>query len=87
MSVAIRVRHPLRHNWVGAITQRDENLHIALKMGNLSLTCKMAEFRATHPFGEGSAWSEGLGVIIIMELKISYLALQLTNRSHVTTDL
>lgn len=85
--VAIRVRHPLGHNWVRAILQKERNFKITLGIGNLSPACKMVEFRATYPTGKESAWLESSGIIIIIELGISYLARELANISAVTTGL
>lgn len=56
-------------------------------MESLRLTCRMAEFRATHLSRGASARSEGLGIFMITELGMPYLDRQLASESLVTTDL
>lgn len=79
--------HPFGHNRVRAIPQEHKNLWMTLGKGSLSPIFKMAEFSATRPEGGALARSDGLGITISTELGILCLALQITRRSPVTTDL
>lgn len=86
MRMAIKVRYPLGHNWVGAISQKEINFLIILGKETLRPALRIAEFKATHFIGGTSTRSDGSGTTNSTKLGIPYLDLHPTNISLVTID-
>lgn len=68
-------------------SQEYKNLKMALGIGNHEPELKMAELNVPHPSRGSSSRSNELGMTISIELRILQLALDITNKSSITTDL